>query len=310
MSGDRRPHLVERAVERMAELGLGGVTVDTAPAPAPGAASPRPAAADPPGPTRASASPGPAAAAAEAPIVSLSTLEAAGMVVGSARRSRVAEEWNVTAGQLMRTLRVVRRNTAGAATSNLMLVTSCKPNEGKSFSSINLAASVSLGRMSDVLLLDLDSKPGALTALLGVADRPGLFDLVADPELRPEALIVTTAIPGFAFLPIGRAASGGPGSAERSVTRPVVAAVEALARRFSDRLVILDSPPCLATSDASTLAGAVGQIAMIIEAERTQHNNVEAALELLRPCPNITLVLNKVRQTTTHAFGDYDYYDG
>jgi receptor protein-tyrosine kinase len=90
----------------------------------------------------------------------------------------------------------------------------------------------------------------------------------------------------------------------------VVATIEALARRFSNRLMILDSAPCLATSDASTLAGMVSQIAMVIEAERTQHNNVEAALELLRPCPNITLVLNKVRQTTTHAFGDYAYYNG
>jgi receptor protein-tyrosine kinase len=323
MSEDRAVHLVERAVERMAELGIAGApplaaaaatsALPQAPLPqaAPPRATPQPAAAGQLGETVSKLAEGDRTAdPAPAVSVSMSTLEAAGMAVGGTRRSRIAEECNVTAGRMMRTLRTARRNTVANAIANLLLVTSSKPNEGKSFSAINLAASMALSRMTEVVLIDLDSKPGSLTEILGLGERPGLFDLVANPGLRPETLVVATAVPGFAFLPNGRAARDGPGSTERSITRPVVAVIESIARRFSNRLMILDSTPCLATSDASTLAGAVGQIALIIEAERTQHGDIEAALELLRPCPNITLLLNKVRQSTTHGFGDYDYYNG
>ena len=47
---------------------------------------------------------------------------------------------------------------------------------------------------------------------------------------------------------------------------------------------------------------------MVIEAERTQRSEVEAALDLVRVCPTITMLLNKVRLTTSHTFGAYDYY--
>jgi receptor protein-tyrosine kinase len=295
MSLSRSAHLIERAVERMAELG----TAPTAAA----AASREP----PPASSQAERTDGITAAAPE---IGMAAMEAAGLAVAGARRSRIAEEWQVTAGRLMRNFRALRRDATGHAAGNLLLVTSCKPNEGKSFSAINLAGSVTLGRMTEVLLMDLDSKPGALTEVLGLSGRPGLFDLAADPRMAPETLLVGTAIAGLTVLPIGRAAGAGAGSADRSITRPVVAAIEAVARRFPQRLIILDSAPCLATSDASTLAGTVGQIAMIVEAERTQRDDVEAGLELLRPCANITLVLNKTRQSAAHAFGDYDYYNG
>lgn len=366
MSETRAAHLIERAVERMAELGLAPAGAPIAPhvppnlppeiggdLPAEAVADARADAADllPPPEQPSAKTPGnaapaadgarlsrpddkstaksaeksggksegapasaaaaaPAAARVAAPIVDMAALEASGMVVASGRRSRASEEWNVTASRLLRVQRTIRRNPASHSAANLLMITSSKPNEGKSFSALNLAGSLTLGGMAEVLLIDTDSKPGALSQLLGVGDRLGLFDMVTDPSLRLDDLILTTAIPNLTVLPIGRAARGGAGSTERTVTRPVVMAIENAARRFPNRVVILDSAPCLATSDAVALAGTVGQIAMIVEAERTQRDDLEAALELLRPCANITLVLNKVRQITTHAFGDYDYYNG
>ena len=310
-------HLVERAVEHMAALGAAdppAITLPPTSAPtlAPDRRQPELLRPSPPAST---AAPQPAPVPG---VVTMAAMEAAGLAVAGARRSRVAEEWRVTAGQLLRSLRAIRPAASGqadhqpgaGAAANLLMVTSSKPNEGKSFSALNLAGSLALGGLADILLMDIDSKPGALSEILGLAGRPGLFDLVADPGLRAEDLILTTALPGLAILPIGSTAPGGPGSVERTVTRPVVAMIETLARRFASRVVVLDSAPCLATSDAATLAPAVALIAMIVEAERTQRGDLESALDLLRPCPHITLVLNKVRLITTHAFGDYHYYDG
>jgi receptor protein-tyrosine kinase len=239
--------------------------------------------------------------------ISMATLMQAGLAVAGSRRSRVSDEWRVTSGQLLRKLRAAP--AWEGSTANLLMVTSSKPNEGKTFCSLNLAGILTLGGLTEVLLLDIDSKPGSLTALLGLAGRTGLFDLAADPTLRVEDLVVPTVIPGLSFLPIGRVTEDGMGKVGRSVTRPVAALVEKLARRFASRVLILDAAPALATSDAATLAPSVGEIAMIVEAERTQHGDLEAALELLRACPNITLILNKVRLVTKHNFGHYHYYD-
>jgi receptor protein-tyrosine kinase len=233
-------------------------------------------------------------------------LQAAGLVIPAAQRSRLAEEWRVAASHLLRGLRAAP--VAAPLPSNTIMVTSAKPGEGKSFASLNLAGRLSQDRMAEALLLDVDTKAGSLSDILGVSDRPGLFDLVADPERPAEDLILSTAIPGLTILPVGRrpAASG---AAVRTITRPVVAAIESLAHRCADRVLVLDTPPCLATSDASTLAPAVALVAVIVEAERTHRHDLDATLELLRPCPNVLLVLNKVRSGTARGFGDYhDYY--
>jgi Mrp family chromosome partitioning ATPase len=328
MSGQRTGHLIERAVERMAEL-LASVPAapDLAPmSPAPGAPEPAVMAAErvseqavrqgagvypdvvldymspPPPPSRPEPEP-----VSLAPI-SLATLEAAGLAVAGARRSRVADEWRVTSTQLLRKLRA--EPPQPGSLGNLLLITSAKPNEGKSFCALNLAGILTLGGLTEVLLVDVDSKPGSLTAQLGLSGHLGLFDLVADATLRPEDLVVPTAIAGLCILPIGCAPTAdGAGPTGRTVTRPVAAVVERLARCFAKRVVILDAAPALATSDVSTLAPSVGEIAVIVEAERTQQGDLEAVLEMLRPCQNITLILNKVRLVTKHGFGHYHYYD-
>jgi protein-tyrosine kinase len=308
VSGARTGHLVERAVERMADLGTitASATLGFA-APSAGDRNPPPTpdglADNPAGNNRADA--------ANTAVVTMEMLKTAGLAVAGSQRSRISEEWQVTSGQLLRNMRAARlsNGTASAPAPNLLLVTSSKPKEGKSFSALNLAGSLALGGQSEVLLIDIDSKPGALTATLGLVARRGIFDLIADPALRSEDFILPTAVPGFSFLPIGRAATDGPGSVERTVTRPVVVMIEKLARRYANRVVILDSAACLATSDGSTLAPAMSQIAVVVEAERTQREDLEATLELLKSCPNIMLILNKIRLVTTDAYDDYYYHE-
>jgi receptor protein-tyrosine kinase len=271
----------------------------TVPTVAPTVAPPRRTAPRPPaGP--------PHVAAPAPPAVTLAALQAAGLVIPAAQRARLAEEWRVAASHLLRALRAAP--VAPPLPANTIMVTSAKPGEGKSFASLNLAGRLSQDRMAETLLLDVDTKAGSLSDILGLSDRPGLFDLVADPERPAEELILATAIPGLAFLPVGRRPAAA-GAAARTITRPVVAAIETLAHRFAQRVLVLDTPPCLATSDASTLAPAVALIAVIVEAERTQRHDLEATLDLLRPCPNIALVLNKLRSGSARGFGDYhDYY--
>jgi receptor protein-tyrosine kinase len=237
----------------------------------------------------------------------LVSLERAGMVVGRKARTRISEEFRVSVGQVLRAVR--GSYTPGRGAGNLVMVTSARPGEGKSFSSLNLAGSIAQHTQREVLLVDVDAKQNALSDQLGVGDRPGLIDLALTPSLRIEDTVVRTVIPNLAFMPVGvRRVDSLEGGAEGTVARPITALIERLGRRFANHIVILDAPPCLSTSDPSTMAPLVGQIVMVVEAERTQRSEVLAALDLIKACPTITLMLNKIRVTTSYTFGAYHYF--
>jgi protein-tyrosine kinase len=118
-------------------------------------------------------------------------------------------------------------------------------------------------------------------------------------------VIIKTSIPHLSLMTVGSGQSGG---LDITQTRPITTLVERIARRFPNSVVLLDAPPCLSTSDPSTLAPFVGQIVMVVEAERTQRNEVVAALDLIKACPSVTLMLNKIRLTTSYTFGAYHYF--
>jgi receptor protein-tyrosine kinase len=185
------------------------------------------------------------------------------------------------------------------------MVTSARPGEGKSFTSVNLAGSIARQGDHHVLLVDADSKRDSFCYALGLAEMRGLLDLVANPKLDPSPLIVKTPIDRLSILPVGRERER---SAELFSTKEMTRLIQSLGRRYADRLLVLDAPPCLSTSDPAVLAPVVGQILFVVEADRTQRDEVEASLDLIQACPNITLVLNKQQISSRYTFGAYSSY--
>lgn len=287
-------HLVERAIEAM----QGSVATDMRPRP--DAASPRP-----PG-----ASQNEAAAeqpsAPPPPVIGLEALRQAGFVVtgAGAMRSRVTEELGVVQHQVRRTIQTLEP-TEGRI-GRLVLVTSAKPGEGKTFCSINIAARLALGSSEQVILVDADGKAtGSLTHLLGQDDTPGLRRLAVDPSQRPETLLQQTAIDRLSFI------SYGPGTAEATDLPSgamLAHAAERLAAAFPGRIIVFDTPPCLYTSEPTALASVAGQVLLVVRAESTQRDEVEAALDMIESCPTLQLILNRTRMVTKSTFGAYGYY--
>jgi len=298
MSSGQGDHLVERAA---ALLRTGaGLT-----APTDSGAAPPPVVSAPPVAAPAAVPhtiPSMAPPSLELPRLDIETLKRAGLALSGRARTRISEEYRITVGRILRTLRATKTRTEP---SNLLMVTSAKPGEGKSFTALNVAASIAQNGLGEVLLVDMDAKPKSLSATMSLTDAPGLYNLVANPTLRIEDTLIRTAVGGLSYLPIG---SRDVTASEPGVSRPVSATIERLRRRFAHHFIILDCAPCLSTSDPSTLAALVDQIVMVVEAERTQRSELESSLELLRACPNVTLVLNKVRLTNSYTFGAYYYY--
>jgi protein-tyrosine kinase len=236
------------------------------------------------------------------PTIDAVALERGGMVDWSRTRSRISEEFRLVQRQI---LRAAFGPGAEPGFSNLLMVTSARPGEGKSFTSVNLAGSIARQGDHHVLLVDADSKRDSFCYALGLAEMRGLLDLVANPKLDPSPLIVKTPIERLSILPVGRERER---SAELFSTKEMTRLIQSLGRRYADRLLVLDAPPCLSTSDPAVLAPVVGQILFVVEADRTQRDEVEASLDLIQACPNITLVLNKQQISSRYTFGAYSSY--
>lgn len=230
-------------------------------------------------------------------------LASAGLIIEDEGRTRLGDEFRICASRLHSAVKA--SILAGERNGNTLLVTSTKPAEGKSFSALNLAASLAQTAQRPVVLVDADLKPGSLSELLGLKRSPGLFDMVADSAVQPRELVVPTPLPGFSVLPIGMPSQQTDLDHRR---RPLVEVVDAIAAGLPDCTLVIDTGPLLSTSDPSVLAPAVAQIVMIVESARTQRAELEAALDLIRGAPKILLMLNKVTGRQRSSFGAYSYY--
>lgn len=239
--------------------------------------------------------------------VDLASISGRRIISPKGKRSRVSEEFRVIKRQILRN--ASSESPDAIENGNLIMVTSAAPGEGKTFTAVSLAISIASERDKTVLLVDADlHKPGAL-ALMGIEAERGLVDFLEDDSLDLSEVLIRTDIPGLTILPAGRRHEMG---AELIASRAMERLVDELARRYADRIVIFDISPVLATSEASALVAHVGQVVFVVEAERTTEAEIQAALEMLRPCKNIGLVLNKTQgKSSASEFGSYYgvYYD-
>jgi receptor protein-tyrosine kinase len=82
--------------------------------------------------------------------------------------------------------------------------------------------------------------------------------------------------------------------------------VDELARRYHDRIVIFDSPPLLVSSESRLLANLMGQLLIVVEANKTPQSLVQESLGYLDSSKIIGLVLNKSQRAVTSYYG-YGY---
>jgi len=239
------------------------------------------------------------------PAITVEMLGKAGLVVApfGTQRSRLSEEVAVVQHSVLRTIKATRATDGRCP--RMVMVTSARPGEGKTFMSLNLAASLANSGTKPVLLVDVDGKRGSVSELLGQADTPGLRVLAAEPGRPALAMLVPTAVKRLSLLTAGPVPVSVPGVPPGQL---MAAALLRLAAALPEHLIILDTPPCLSTSDPGALAPIVGQVLIIVEAERTQRSEVEAALDMVDSCPTLQLVLNRAVLTANDTFGAYGGY--
>jgi receptor protein-tyrosine kinase len=235
--------------------------------------------------------------------IDLESLATAGFVTPDAQRSRIADEFRVLKRPIIKNAQ--ERTGPVIERGNCVMVTSALPREGKSFVSLNLAMSIALEVDSTVLLVDADVANPSLMRRMHLPDSKGLLDLLTDDGMDLADVLLKTNVDKLSLLPAG--------TSDRRATEMLASAamaelVNEMATRYSDRILVFDSPPLLATTEARVLASHMGQIVMVVEADQTNQSAVKQALETIENCPVVLMVLNKAVSSKVGGYYGYSGY--
>jgi len=229
-------------------------------------------------------------------------LQTAGIITPLSERTGSTEEFRVIKRQLLKTTfdeNGRRRDT----NSNIVMIGSSVPGEGKTFTSLNLAMSLSMERDLHVLLIDADNHRHGLSSLLEATDvKSGLIDLLTNPDLGLQDIILRTEIPNLAFIPAGHPHAQ---AAELLASKHTERLMGELATRYPDRMIIIDTPPLLASTEGIALSSHVGHAIIIVEKNRTTRRALHRALEMLEDCEHVSCIMNM--ETSDHRFSEYAY---
>jgi protein-tyrosine kinase len=233
--------------------------------------------------------------------LNLARLRTQGFVTPDAPTSRIADEYRVIKRPIIKN--ALGQGDERVRHGNLIMVTSSLPGEGKTFTSINLAMSIAMEYDSRVLLVDGDVAHPSMPGMLGTPHSPGLLDLLTRDDVDVADALIRTNVERLTLLPAG---SRQRRSTELLASEQMASLLRELASRYSDRIVIFDSPPLLATTEARVLATHMGQIVMVVAADSTSHHALNQALATIESCDIVLMLLNKAGQTDVGTY--YGYY--
>jgi protein-tyrosine kinase len=231
-------------------------------------------------------------------------MRASGMVTAAGGRTSLVEDFRIIKRPLLKRAFDERHETGNPG--NLIMLTSSLPGEGKTYCAINLAMSIAMELDHTVLLVDADVARPSVLRTLGLPAQPGLMDLLVDDKLDVSDVLLRTNVDTLSILAAGTST---PRATELLASSTMASLVLEIANRYPDRIVIFDSPPLLLTSEARTLASHMGQIVVVVEAQKTTQHAVSEALRQLEGYTNVNLIYNKTRDIPGIE-ETYDYHYG
>ncbi|WP_428663368.1 GumC family protein [Reyranella sp.] len=192
--------------------------------------------------------------------------------------------------------------------ARVIAVTSSTPAEGKTtFAAAMGGLLTKMNASRRVLLVDLDLRQAKLAVALGLKDRGGTIDEYLMGTKTLDECIRRHDVSGVDYI-CARAET--PNAPEILESHAMKAALATFADRYD--LVILDSPPVMAVSDARIIAQLADYTIFIVHWAKTPRDVVKSAVSaLLSVTDRVGIVINKVNlaKHALYEYGDYgDYY--
>ncbi|MFN3652471.1 MAG: GumC family protein [Armatimonadota bacterium] len=179
---------------------------------------------------------------------------------------------------------------AGLSSRRLQITSPC-PGEGKTTTSVNLAASLASDG-KPVVLVDADLRRSRVHEVFGLPLGPGLAELLQDESLEPRDLLRPSGVPHLSILTAGHAAADPAELLSGPALDRVLAQLDEIAS-----ITLVDTPACLPVADPLILAGRMSGVVLVTGAARSRRADLARAREILNASGATVLgaILNGVR---------------
>lgn len=203
-------------------------------------------------------------------------------IVAVEQQSSAAEQYKILREQLKRL-----RTETGIRT---LAITSPVKKDGKTTVAVNLAASIALDYEQKVLLIDADLRAPSVHRYFNLDNSPGLSEyLAAKSTAGLKNLIRPTHLNGLQVILAGKPSRF---SAELLAKEKMRLMLDEIHTVLPGHMIIIDSPPVLATSDPMVLSRQVDGVMMVIRAGKTPKEYLSKALGALNSVKVLGIVLN------------------
>lgn len=202
-----------------------------------------------------------------------------------------------------RTLRTNIQFSAIDEELKVIMLTSAGPGEGKTTTAVNLAVAYAQTEKR-VLLIDADLRKPTLHHTFHISNRQGLTNVLAGQVLLP-GVIVNTELDTLDLLPSGPIP---PNPSEILASKRMTSLLEELSSQYD--VVIVDTPPALAVTDAQIIATRCDGVLLVIDQGRVKREvamKAKANLEHVK-ARILGVVLNNVNRDSGESY--YYYYYG
>ncbi len=230
-------------------------------------------------------------------------LRQGGMITPDNLSSPLSNEFR---GIKRKLLQKVRDPKTRAAVNNLIMVTSSLPGEGKTFSSLNLALSLAAERGLRVLLIDADVIRPSVGNMFVSPPSEGLTELLSGKIKQvSDVLYRCTDVPNLSVIFAGNPRTNSP---ELISSGQMASLCQELSARYPDRVIVLDTPPVLATPEPAILATYMHLLIMVVSAAQTDRHQLRKALDAVSSCQNVSLLFNKAPRWNEAEYKSYYGY--
>jgi protein-tyrosine kinase len=172
---------------------------------------------------------------------------------------------------------------------NVLMVTGCLPDEGKTLTSVNLAISMAQEMDKTVLLVDGDLHSPSIHHHFGMSAGKGLVDYLEGRASIPDLLVHPQGLDRLVILPGGRPTEW----ATELIRSPKMSSlVPELKACYPDRYVLFDLPPLLSFADALAFAPMADGIIVVVRARKTRKADLVRCMDMLEGFPVLGYVLN------------------
>lgn len=190
--------------------------------------------------------------------------------------------------------------------NNILMISGASPNAGKTFVSTNLAAVIAQSGKK-VLFIDTDMRKGYTHSLFNIKNTEGLSDVLSG-KISVEKAVKSIEMAGFDFIPRGAVP---PNPAELLMHKNFDSLLTWASRNYD--IVVLDTPPILAVTDAAIIGNYVGTTLLVARFEQNTAKEIDVSVRrfeqsgvVIKGCI-LNGIVKKASSYYSHGYNHYGY---